>query len=79
MPRLPMFRGEKTNYVIEGQGHRRIEQIIKIDFRVALRLSDETCAEHSANDRMNNAQRSWSDTAQADSVYLWHSIRLGGK
>ena len=71
--------GEKTYYVIcKDKATGGLSEIIKIDFRVESSAApDETCAELSANDRKNNAQRSWSDTAVADSVYLWQSIRLG--
>jgi len=71
--------GEKTYYVIcKDKATGGLSEIIKIDFRVESSAApDETCAELSANDRKNNAQRSWSDTATADSVYLWQSIRLG--
>jgi len=71
--------GEKTYYVIcKDKATGGLSGIIKIDFRVESSAApDETCAELSANDRKNNAQRSWSDTATADSVYLWQSIRLG--
>ena len=71
--------GEKTYYVIcKDKATGGLSGIIKIDFRVEASADpDGTCAEFSANDRKNDAQRSWSDTATADSVYLWQSIRLG--